>query len=457
MSCKSEEIKNNPLNREFKRRELIAFSMPTIIMMVVISTYSILDVALISRLVSLDSMAAANIAFPVSSILMGIGIMLGRGGSAAVAKKMGEDNQREACSDFSFLVLSGIFIGMITAFLGIFCAEEIALLLGANEVLLKDTVIYLRVLMIFSPFTLLQLMFQSFYVTAGKGKLGMKLMIISGITDAILNVVFMGILQMGILGAGLSTVIGHSISAVVGLLMFYRKKEGLRFLKPSYQWRVLIKSCSNGSAEMVTNLSGGVTTFLFNSVMLGYYGEAGVSAITIITYTQFFLSSIYIGFSSGVAPIFSFHLGAKKEESIKRLRKESLQVITGMSVSITLLSFIFSPMIVRIFADSTETVYELAKTGMKFLAVSFLFTGMNTFVSSYFSAMTRGQISAFISTMRKLVFLVVGIFIFPIFLKANGVWVSILSAEILCGLLCFILLKGEMRESFPKKQREKIK
>ena len=149
MSYRAEEIKNNPLNREFKRRELVAFSMPTIIMMLVISTYSILDVALISRLVSLDSMAAANIAFPVSGILMGIGIMMGRGGSAFVAKKMGEDKGKEACSDFSFLVLWGILIGIITAFLGVFYAEEIARLLGANEVLLQDTVTYLRVLMIF--------------------------------------------------------------------------------------------------------------------------------------------------------------------------------------------------------------------------------------------------------------------------------------------------------------------
>ncbi len=452
MSYRAEEIKNNPLNREFKRRELVAFSMPTIIMMLVISTYSILDVALISRLVSLDSMAAANIAFPVSGILMGIGIMMGRGGSAFVAKKMGEGKEKEACSDFSFLVLWGISIGIITAFLGVFYAEEIARLLGANEVLLQDTVTYLRVLMIFSPFTMLQLMFQSFYVAAGKGKLGMYLMIISGITDAVLNIVFMGIFQMGILGAGLSTVIGHSISAVVGLWMFYHRREGLRFLKPSCKMGVLWKSCSNGSGELVTNLSGGITTFLFNSVMLNYYGEAGVSAITIITYTQFFLSSIYIGFSSGVAPIFSFHLGAKKEEQIKRLRKESLQIILGMSVVITVLSFVFTPVIVGVFADSTEIVYGLAKTGMKFLAVSFLFTGINTFISAYFSAMAKGQTSAFISIMRKLVFLVAGIFIFPVFLQEKGVWASVLAGEILCAVLCLLLMKRELTIEISRKE-----
>lgn len=440
MNNKYNEIANNPLNREFKRRELINFSLPTIIMMMVISTYSILDVALISRLVSLDSMAAANIAFPVSGILMGVGIMLGRGGSASVAKKMGEDRHEEACSDFSFLVIGGILTGLFVALLGMFFAKEIAVLLGANEVLLKDTTTYLRVLMIFSPFTLLQLMFQSFYITAGKGKLGMVLMIISGITDAVLNIVFMGILSMGILGAALSTVIGHSISAVVGMGMFYKRKEGLRFLKPSYNLEMLKKSCSHGSAELVTNLSGGFTTFLFNGVMMRYHGEAGVSAITIITYTQFFLSSIYIGFSSGVAPIFSFNLGAKKEERIRRLRKESLQLILILSVFITGISLLFSPFIVGIFAEPTEMVYRLAGKGMKFLAISFLFTGINTFTSAYFSAMTQGKISAFLSTMRKLVFLVGGIMIFPLFWESDGVWMTILGAEALCGALCGFLL-----------------
>ena len=443
MNETSLEMTNNPLNREFKRRELLSFSFPTIIMMLVISTYSILDVALISRLVSLDSMASANIAFPVTGVLMGVGIMLGRGGSACVAKKMGEDRHKEACSDFSFLVLCGILIGLLVAVLGIFFAKEIALLLGANEVLLADTVTYLRVLMIFSPLTLLQLMFQSFYITAGKGKLGMILMIISGITDAVLNIVFMGFLQMGILGAALSTVIGHSISALVGMWMFYKRKEGLRFLKPSFDKKMLKKSCSYGSAELVTNLSSGFTTFLFNSVMMRFHGEAGVSAITIITYTQFFLSSIYIGFSSGVAPVFSFNLGAKKEKRIQHLRKESLQIITAMSLIITVFSLLFSKVIVGIFAGPSDLVYELAEKGMKFLAVSFLFTGLNTFASAYFSAMTKGKLSAFLSTMRKLVFLVAGILLFPLVMGSNGVWMTILGAELLCAVMCVFLFRSK--------------
>ena len=440
------EIEKNPLNRDFGRREMVAFSFPTIIMMLVISTYSILDVALLSRLVSLDSMAAANIAFPVSSILMGIGIMFGRGGSASIAKKMGEDEERQACSDFSFLVLVGILIGAAVALLGIFGGKWIAGLLGANEVLLKDTTTYLRVLMIFSPLTLLQLMFQSFYVTAGKGKLGMKLMIISGITDAVLNIVFMGFFKMGILGAALSTVIGHSISAITGLVLFFKRKEGLRFLKPGLNLGMLLKSCSNGTSELVTNLSGGITTFLFNGVMMASFGEAGVSSITIITYTQFFLSSIYIGFSSGVAPLFSFNLGAKKAERLKKLFKESIQIIGIMSIAITLLSLLFSGYIVGIFANPGEEVYQIAKRGMRILALTFLFTGLNTFCSAYFSAMSQGKISAFLSFMRKLVFLVTGIYLLPLLLGTSEIWYTILFAELLTSLLCILYLRKDKKK-----------
>lgn len=435
------ELEKNPLNRDFGRRELVRFSFPTVVMMLVISTYSILDVALLSRLVSLDSMAAANIAFPVSSILMGIGIMLGRGGSASVAKTMGEDREEQACRDFALLVLTGILVGVLVALAGIFYGEEIALLLGANEILVRDTSIYLRVLMIFSPLTLLQLMFQSFYVTAGKGKLGMKLMIISGITDAVLNILFMGVWKMGILGAALSTVIGHSISAVTGLVLFCRRKEGLRFLKPGLNYKMLAKSCSNGTSELVTNLSGGITTFLFNGVMLASFGEAGVSSITIITYTQFFLSSIYIGFSSGVAPIFSFNLGAQKEERLRRLFKESIQIIGAMSIGITLLSLLFSGYIVGIFASPAEEVYQIAGRGMKVLAVTFLFTGINTFSSAYFSAMSRGKISATLSFMRKLVFLVAGIYLLPILLGTSEIWYTILFAEVMTSILCMFYLR----------------
>ena len=363
-----------------------------------------------------------------------------RFGSASIARKMGEGELEEACKDLSFLVISGIAAGLVAAFAGIFYAPQIARLLGANEVLLQDTVTYLRVLMIFAPVTLLQLMFQSFYNTAGKGKLGMKLMILSGIVDAVLNVVFMGMMNMGIFGAALSTVIGHSVSAVTGVVMFLRRKEGLRFLFPGLRFTILKQSCFNGTSELITNLSGGITTFLFNSVLMATYGEAGVSSITIITYTQFFLSSIYIGFSSGVAPLFSFNLGAKKEERLHLLFKESIQLISLMSITITICSLMFSGFIVKIFSDPAEEVYVIAKEGMRILACSFLFTGMNTFATSFFQAMSRGKISSSISLFRKLILLSAGILLLPLIFEGTGVWLSILFAEGICGIISVTLL-----------------
>lgn len=436
----------NPLNQDFGRRALIRFALPTIVMMVVISTYSILDAILLSRLVSIDSMAAANIAFPVSSFLMGIGIMLGRGGSSLIAKQMGAGKEEEACGIFSFLVIVAVAFGIIIALTGVFSSEQISQYLGANEILIKDTSIYLRTLMVFAPFTLLQLMFQSFYITAGHGRLGMILMIISGIVDAVLNIVFMGVLEMGIFGAALSTVIGHSISPVVGIFIFIKRKTGLRFLWPVFDVGALFQSCSNGASELVTNLAGGVTTFLFNSVMMEYFQESGVSAVSIITYTQFFLSSVYIGFSSGVAAIFSFNLGANNHERIKRIFKECIGIIGVMSCFITCVSFLFSGNIVGFFADSTEAVYSAALQGMKFLAISFMFTGINTFAGIFFSAMSEGRISTTISLLRKLVFLVIGITIFPEVFGESSVWMTILLGEILTSFISIFLLWKKIKK-----------
>ena len=437
---------NNPLNQDFGRRALIRFALPTIVMMAVISTYSILDAILLSRLVSTDSMAAANIAFPVSSFLMGMGLMFGRGGSALIAKQMGGGKEEEACGIFSFLVMVAFVFGIITALTGIFGSEQISQYLGANDILLNDTSIYLRTLMVFAPFTLLQLMFQSFYITAGHGRLGMILMIISGIVDAVLNIVFMGVLEMGIFGAALSTVIGHSISPIVGMVIFIKRRSGLRFLRPVFDMGALFKSCSNGASELVTNMTGGVTTFLFNAVMMEYFKEAGVSAVSIITYSQFFLSSVYIGFSSGVAAIFSFNLGADNHERINRIFKECIRIIGAMSCFVTMLSFLLSGNIVGFFADNTDTVYSVALQGMRFLAISFLFTGINTFVTIFFSAMSEGRIATTISLFRKLVFLVIGITVFPKILGENSVWMTILSGEILTSVICMFLLWKKMKK-----------
>ena len=308
----------NRLDRDFHLPGLLRFALPTIIMMLVVSLYTIVDGVLIARLVGENALAAANVAYPAISFTLAMGIMLGTGGSAVVAHKMGAGYLEEARRDFGFLALVAVCIGLAVCLAGALFAGPLAQLLGASDLLLDDTVTYLRVQLCFAPMAMLQLLFESFFVTAGRPGLGLGLATAAGVTNAVLDYLYMGPMQMGILGAALGTVTGYSIPAVAGVLFFLLRRQGLRFGRPHGDLRMLGRACFNGASEMVTNLSMAVTTFLFNAIMMAYLGEAGVSAITIVLYAQFLLVALYMGFSMGVAPVFSFNRGAGRYDRMRR-------------------------------------------------------------------------------------------------------------------------------------------
>ncbi|HOO34399.1 MAG TPA: MATE family efflux transporter [Thermotogota bacterium] len=426
----SERIEN-PLDGHYTIRSVLRFALPTISMMMFMGLYTIGDTVIISRFINTDALSALNIITPVISIIVGLGGMLATGGSAIVARKMGEGCERCASQDFTLIVLSGICLGILIAVFGCIFVDSLIWRLGASERLFRYCKEYLLVLLFFTPACMMQVLFQNLMVTAGKPGFGMILSVIAGGVNVVLDYIFIVPLQMGIAGSALGTGIGYLIPTVVGTIFFMRTKGLLRFLKPVFDLRVLWESVSNGFSEMVSQLAMSITTFLFNITMMHLLGEDGVAAITIIIYTQFMLTALYIGFSMGVAPIFSYHYGSKNDDQLKNLFRICIRFICVSSVVVFIAAMLFGPSLVMIFTPKNTTVYQFARPGFRLFSVSFLFCGFNIFASSMFTALSNGKVSAVISALRTFVFITLALLILPRFLNVTGVWLSIPLAEMI--------------------------
>ena len=426
---------NNPLDREFGFWSLFRFSLPTIVMMVFMSLYTIVDGIFISRFVGSNALSAVNIVFPLISVTIGLGVMLATGGSAIAARKMGEGEEEAACRDFTFLTLVGVGVGFLFSLLGLFFSAPLSRLLGSSDLLLADCVDYLRIMLLFAPASILQLLFQCFFVTAGRPNLGLGLTVASGVANAVLDYVFIVPLDLGVAGAALATASGYLVTAGAGLFFFSVKKTGLRFRPARWDGRTLLQACGNGSSEMVTNLSNAVVTFLFNLLMLRFLGEDGVAAITIVLYAQFLLTALYMGFSMGVAPIVSFNHGAGNELRLRRTFRHCLAFLAFSSVLVFGTAMALSSFLVGIFSPPGTGVYDLALAGFRLFAPSYLFAGLNIFASSFFTALSDGLTSAIVSFARTFGFLLVGLLLLPMFLAVDGVWLAVPFAEALCCLL----------------------
>ena len=426
---------SNSIAKEFKFFSLLRFAFPTMIMMVFMSLYTIIDGIFISRLVGTDALSATNIVYPTISLMIAVGVMLATGGSAIIAKKMGEKKEQEAREDFSFIVLTGVIIGLVFIVVGIVFIHPIVRLLGSTDGLMDYCVGYLGVSLLLAPACILQLLFQTFFVTAGKPVLGLVLTISGGVANMVLDYLFMGVFRMGVEGAALATGIGQLIPALVGVGYFLFVRHSLYLVKPKIRWSVLVESSFNGSSEMVTNLSGGIVTFLYNIIMLKLVGEAGVAAITIVLYGQFLFNALYMGFSMGVAPVISYNYGSENNRMLKRIFKICMLFIAVSSVIVTMFALIMSPIIVGIFTPVGTETYTLAKTGFLLFSLNFIFAGINIFASSMFTAFSDGKTSAIISFVRTFVLIVINILVLPALIGVNGVWLSVPLAEFMSVFL----------------------
>lgn len=429
------------IGKKFTAKTLLYFAFPSMVMMSVMSLYTIIDGIVVSRFVGSNALSAINIVYPVYNLLLAVGIMFSTGGSAVIGRKLGEGKENEARSVFSMLALVGIFLSVILFCVSWLCQNSLSRFLGANDILMPYCRTYLVLLMAFAPASFLQIMYQALFVTAGRPGIGMALTITAGVVNAVLDVFFMGYLNMGIAGAAVATGTGQLIPAVVGTIFFLTRRQGLRYGKAELMLPELKKTCTNGMSEMVGQISIAITTFVFNKILMEMAGPDGVAAITIILYSQFLFGAVYSGFAMGVAPIFSFNLGAQKIQEIQRLHRISLSYVLGSSVLITGISFLLAGPVVGCFADANTNTYQLAYKGFRLFALTYLFNGSNLFYSGLFTALSDGKSSAIVSFFRTFVFLLASLAVLPRIMGINGVWLAIPMAELMTIFVVYNLYK----------------
>lgn len=431
------QMNSNPLAKNFNTGSLLKFAFPTISMMLFMGLYTIVDTIFVSRFVNTNALSAINIVCPVINLIVGLGTMIATGGSAIVARKMGAGEPKRAKQDFTLLILFGFILGVVIFVLGIIFIDEIIYALGADKVLFPYCKDYLTIILLFTPASMLQVLFQNLFVTAGRPTLGLVLSVCAGAMNIVFDYLFMVIFDMGIAGAGFGTGIGYLIPAITGIIVFSKKSGTLSFVKPIIDIKVLGESCINGSSEMVSQLSTAITTFFFNRTMMNLLGVNGVASITIIIYTQFLLTTLFIGFSMGVAPVISYNFGANNYYGLKKIYKICISFIFVGSLFIFALSFINGNSLVRLFTGTNEAVYKIAINGFMIFVFSFLFSGFNIFSSAIFTALSNGKLSALISFLRTFGFIMIGLLVMPQFIEITGVWLAVPVAEILT--LCISL------------------
>ncbi|MBC6695543.1 MATE family efflux transporter [Terrisporobacter mayombei] len=420
----------NSLEKKVTMTSLIRYTMPTVVMMVFFSLYTIIDGVFISKFVGANALSATNIVYPVINILIGIGVMFATGGSAIVAKCMGEGKNQEAKENFTIITISTIIVGLVVEILSIIFIKDIIYALGSTDSLFYYCKEYLFYMVIFTPFIILKLYFDYFLVTAGVPKLGLISSIAGGIVNIVLDYVFIAQLNLGVKGAALATCIGYILPSFVGIVYFFNKKNVLHFVKPKLKLKIVLRSCSNGISEMVTQLSSAVTTFLFNIAMIKLLGEDGVASITIMLYMQFLLNAAYLGFTSGVSPRISYNYGSQDEEQLQKLVKFSLIIIAVFGMFIFITSRVFSEVLISLFADKGTNIFDITLNGFMIFSIAFLVAGINIFGSGMFTAFSNGKVSAILSLLRTFVFFILGITLLPRVMGVNGVWFVVPFAEV---------------------------
>lgn len=429
------------LSEHFSYKKLIKFTIPTIIMMIFTSIYGVVDGIFVSNCVGPDAFAAVNLIMPVLMILGTVGFMCGTGGSALVSKTIGEGKKEEANKYFSMLIYLLIIVGLILTIIGIVFIRPIVRLLGADENMLEYCVTYGKTLLIFLIPFVLQNSFQSFIIVAERPTFGLIITVITGIINMILDFLFMYVLNMEVFGAALATGISQLIGGIIPFIYFIRKNSSpLRLIKTKFEWKAIFQACINGSSEMLTSLSMSLVNVLFNMQLMKYIGSDGVIAYGIIMYVGFIFSGTYLGYSIGTAPIISYHYGSKNTDELKSLLKKSLKLMAITSITMTGLAEILSKLLALIFVSYDIELLELTTRAIRLFALSYIISGFNIFSSSFFTALNNGVVSSIISFLRTLVFQIAMILLLPLIWGLDGIWVSVVFAEILSLIVSSIFI-----------------
>ena len=427
-------------NKPVTAGNMLGFAVPTMIRMVFISMYSIVDGIVVSNFVGSIGLSAINIVYPVLNITMALAFMFGMGANALIGKKLGEGKADEARSFLTLTVILNVsLVALLTA--GFFMIDEkIYMLMGSDEALLPYCVEYGNIMVATSPVWVIQVLFQSFLVTADRPKMGLCLSVASGVLNVVLDLLFVGVWGMGLTGAALASAMGICIGGLVPLTVFFGRKNLLHFAKPVWITRDVLKAMGNGSSEMVVNLASAVTTALFNIQMMNLVGEKGVADISAILYLQFIFVAVFIGFTSGLGPLVSYNYGAVNRENIKKIFGFAMKFTLVFSGAMVAAAEIFNRPLTMIFASRDPALAELMIGGFAILAVSIFFSGINILASGFFTALNNGKVSAFISFMRTFALQAGALIIMPVMLGLDGVWWALPVSEMLSAAISVSLL-----------------
>lgn len=401
-----------------------------IFMMVFTSVYSIVDGFFISNFVNKTAFAALNLVFPTLMILGSIGFMMGAGGSALVAKSLGEGKKDEANKIFSGVVYATAIMGVTVTLLVVFFVKDISVLLGATEEMLSYCITYARILVAGITLFMIQNLFQTFFIVAERPGLGFLITAAAGVTNIILDAVFIIVAKLGLAGAAYATVIGQFVGSVIPVIYFFSKKNpSLRLGKPTFAPHIILKTVTNGSSELLSNIAASIVSIVYNFQLLKFAGENGVSAYGIIMYTSFIFAAVFIGYAIGVAPIVSYNYGAQTHAELKNVLKKSLVLNAVSGAVMTVLSASLAKVLASIFVSYDPELLSMTTTAIRIYSVSFIFMGINIFTSSFFTALNNGLISAIVSFSRTLVFQIGAVLLLPLAFGINGIWKAIIVAE----------------------------
>lgn len=423
------------LSEHFSYIKLMRFTIPTIAMMIFTSIYGVVDGLFVSNIVGSEAFAGVNLIIPALMMLGSVGFMVGTGGSALVSKTIGEGNKKLANRYFSMLIYFLLIVGIVLSILGNVFIRQISELLGAKGEMVDICSTYGRTLLCSLPFFMLQNCFQSFLVVAEKPAMGLCVSVIAGLSNMVLDFLFIYVFRLGVFGAALATAISEFVGAAIPLIFFIRKNNSpLMLIKTKLELKPILRTCSNGSSEMVTNISMSLVNMLYNLQLVKFAGYDGVVAYGIIMYVGFIFSGTYLGYCVGVAPIVGYHYGAANTAELKNLFKKSLFLLSSAAVVLTACAELLSSVLAGIFVGYNQDLHNMTTNAIQLFALSYIISGINIFASAFFTALNNGLVSAVISFMRTLVFQIAFIFILPELLGLNGIWLAVVGAEI-CSLI----------------------
>ena len=435
------------LSDKFTYGKLLRFTAPSIIMMIFTSIYGVVDGFFVSNYVGKTPFAAVNFIYPFLMILGTVGFMFGTGGSAIVAKTLGENNEEKAHRLFSFFVYISVALGAVIAVLAFIFIRPIAAALHAEGELLENCVLYGRIFILGLPMYVLQMEFQSFFVTAGKPGLGFLSTVAGGLTNMIFDALFIVVFKWGLAGAAAATVMGQCVGGIIPLAYFFRPNTSLlRLGKTNFDGAALLKATTNGSSEFMSNISMSLVSMLYNVQLIKYAGEDGVSAYGVLMYVNLVFLAIFIGYSIGTAPVIGYHYGAKNPAEIGSILKKSFVIIGISSLAMLGFSEVMAGPLSRIFVGYDPALYEMTVHGFRIFSFQFLFAGVSIFASSFFTALSNGGVSAMISFLRTLVFQTAAILILPLIWKLDGIWISIVAAELVSFVVSLIYIAAKRKK-----------